>query len=209
MDQQRITVTPAEAALLRAIRADLKGDEIATLENITLRTFAVSALTQSVRAFLELSRTDKAVHIKGDGLDDSTEQSNNAPSWDDVTRFGDWDELYPGIELLTTYEAAELLGKSQPTVLSWIDKGELLALERKGRRGFRLPAEQFVDGKPILGIAEVARVIGHPGLAWRFLTTPLEFDGSDARPLDKLKSGKEKDMRLIIESARNFTSEFA
>lgn len=103
---------------------------------------------------------------------------------------GDWDELWPDDELLSTDETAELIGKSQPTVLDWIKRDRIIGLTRK-KRGFRVPREQFSKkGELIAGVNEILAILPDHNTAWSFLTEPYPFDSGLARPLDFIKKGK-------------------
>lgn len=103
---------------------------------------------------------------------------------------GDWDELWPDDELLTTDETAELIGKSQPTVLDWIKRDRIIGLTRK-KRGFRIPREQFgKKGELIAGVKEILAILPDHNAAWSFLTEPYPFDSGLARPLDFIKKRK-------------------
>lgn len=49
------------------------------------------------------------------------------------------------------------------------------------------PLAQFVDGRPVDGIAEVTKVVRNPRVAWHWLILPQESIGGT--PLDRLKQG--------------------
>jgi len=119
---------------------------------------------------------------------------------------GDWTTLWPDDELLTTDETAELIGKSQPTILEWIKNGRIIGLTRK-KRGYRVPKEQFGKQKKIVeGIADVIALLPDHNIVWSFLTEPYSFESGLKRPIDLLKKGAAKD---VIAAAASWGSDFS
>jgi excisionase family DNA binding protein len=125
----------------------------------------------------------------------------------DLIKSGDWEDIYPGLDLLTTDEAANALGISQPTVLQWIEKGKLLGL-RKAKRGYRIPADTLLARRAAMpGMAYVINEIcgGHHNLAWAFLNSPPADDGLALRILDLLQEG---DLDAVKRAATSWAEGF-
>lgn len=142
----------------------------------------------------------------GDGsvaaLDRASAKSKLAP----FIMEGDWEILWPDDELLTTDETAELIGKSQPTVLEWIKKGRIIGLTRN-KRGYRVPKEQFArQHKVIEEITKVTALLPDHNIVWSFLTEPYPFESGLKRPIDLLKKGAVED---VIAAATSWGSDFS
>ena len=106
---------------------------------------------------------------------------------------GDWNELWPDDELLTTDEAGARMGVSRPTVIDRIENNKIVGLTREAR-GYRIPAEQFDSaGIPIKGISAILDLIPTHNAAWLFLTAPFPFEEGERRPIDVLKSENASD----------------
>lgn len=87
------------------------------------------------------------------------------------------------------------------TLHRWQRRGEVIALRTGGRKHV-FPLAQFVDGRPVPGIREVLRLIGHPRTAWSWLIRPApEFDGE--APLARLIKDHAQD---VIHAAEVFSS---
>lgn len=63
------------------------------------------------------------------------------------------------------------------------------------------PLDQFAEGRPISGLAEIQQIIRDPRLAWRWLMTEKP-ESMKARPLDLLKRGRRDE--VIISAQRDF-----
>ena len=125
----------------------------------------------------------------------------------DLIKSGDWDDIYPGLDLLTTDEAADALGVSQPTVLQWIEKGKLLGL-RKVKRGYRIPADTLLERRAAMpGMAYVINEIcrGHHNLAWAFLNSSAAEDDAALLVLDFLQDG---DLDAVKRAATSWVEGF-
>lgn len=98
-------------------------------------------------------------------------------------------------------EVAKILGLSRQGVDKRRHSGKLLAIEA-GRRGFRYPVFQFVDGGVLPGLEEVLEVLAtHPPLAQlEFFVSGDHRIGGD-RPLDRVRRGD-------LESVKRAASEF-
>ncbi len=223
MPQPKFRFSTDEFEIIQRIRdLDLCPREIALISDEQV----APALVRHLRAYLnkvwpnELRNTESNVRDILDDLNRSSEslESYSLPSqnvddetvtWDDVTIDGDWKDLYPGVKLLTQEEVAGLMGTSLSRIQILIKKRKLLAFGEGGRRGIRLPAEQFQRGRPIDGLADVLATIASPTLAWQYLTNPLWLDTSSKRPIDILKSSDQNNKSRIISAAHGFGSDFS
>lgn len=84
-------------------------------------------------------------------------------------------------------DLAHKLGVSRSTLHAWQTKRLAIGL-LNGLRKTVFPLEQFVDGKPVAGIADVLAVIGEPRVAWMWLKEPSPLLNG-ATPLARLKRG--------------------
>ena len=109
-----------------------------------------------------------------DELDQSSEKlestvnrqhTQSSVTWNDVTTEEDRENLYPNEKLLTLEEVAELMGETVNCIEDHILKGNLIALGKGGRQGNLLPAEQFQNGRPVDGLADVLTMVKSPTLA--------------------------------------------
>jgi len=74
------------------------------------------------------------------------------------------------------------------TLHHWQRKGLIIGLLNGVRKNV-FPTEQFVDGKPVDGLAEVLAIINQPQVTWRWMRTPHPLLGG-AKPLTRLKQGR-------------------
>ncbi len=74
------------------------------------------------------------------------------------------------------------------TLHHWQRKGLIIGLLNGVRKNV-FPLDQFVDGKPLAGLAEVLTIIDHPRVTWRWMRTPHPLLGG-AKPLTRLKQGR-------------------
>jgi len=85
-------------------------------------------------------------------------------------------------------EIERSIGVPRSTLHAWQGRGLVIGLMNGVRRKV-FPVEQFVDGKPIAGIADILTVIGDPRTAWRWLKEPSPLLNG-ATPLAGLKRGR-------------------
>lgn len=88
-------------------------------------------------------------------------------------------------------------GIARSTLHDWQKRGQVVAL-LAGARKHAFPLEQFVDGRPIEGIAHVLKVVGNPRRAWLWLVQPSPPLGGK-RPIDLLKQDRQDE---VVEAAR-------
>lgn len=88
-------------------------------------------------------------------------------------------------------------GIRRSTLHTWQRRGAVIGL-LKGERKHVFPLEQFVDGRPIEGIAQVVAVVPSPRSAWLWLVQHSPLLGGK-RPIDLLKQGR---IDKVVEAAR-------
>ena len=96
-------------------------------------------------------------------------------------------------------EIERIFGTRRSTLHEWQKRGAVIGL-LKGERKHVFPLAQFVDGRPIAGMGDVARVIGNPRAAWQWLIQPKPSIGGT--PLDQLKAGRTSE--VIDAAERDF-----
>ena len=85
------------------------------------------------------------------------------------------------------------LGIPRSTLHHWQRKGLVIGLLNGVKKNV-FPLEQFVDGKPVAGIAEVMAIIPNPPrITWRWMRTPHPLLGG-AKPLTRLKQGRQEEV---------------
>src|SRR3546814_10828510 len=85
---------------------------------------------------------------------------------------------------------------ARSTLHDWQKRGQVVAL-LAGARKHAFPLEQFVDGRPMEGIADVLEVVGNPRRAWSWMVerSPLL---AGKRPIDLLKQDRRDE---VVEAA--------
>ncbi|WP_260581989.1 antitoxin Xre/MbcA/ParS toxin-binding domain-containing protein [Sphingopyxis sp. PET50] len=88
-------------------------------------------------------------------------------------------------------------GIARSTLHDWQKRGQVVAL-LVGARKHAFPLEQFVDARPVEGIADVLKIVGNPRRAWLWLVqhSPLL---AGKRPIDLLKQDRKNE---VVEAAR-------
>lgn len=81
----------------------------------------------------------------------------------------------------------KMFGTKRSTLHEWQKRGAVIGL-LKGERKHVFPLTQFVDGRPVEGMPQVTKVIGHPRVAWQWLIQNKASLGE--APLDALKNGR-------------------
>lgn len=79
-------------------------------------------------------------------------------------------------------------GIARSTLHDWQKRGQAIAL-LVGARKHAFPLEQFVDGRPVEGVADVLAIVGNPRRAWLWLVQPSPPLGNK-RPIDLLKQDR-------------------
>lgn len=88
-------------------------------------------------------------------------------------------------------------GIARSTLHDWQKRGQVVAL-LAGARKHAFPLEQFVDGRPVEGIADVLKIVGNPRRAWLWLVHQSPLLGNK-RPIDLLKQDRKGE---VVEAAR-------
>lgn len=140
------------------------------------------------------SRAEARVSIKAGGR---TEKSRGAGLGERITLEEGRDRLarYATARPLESWagpvagagEIEDSLGIPRSTLSSWQQKGAIVGLLR-GARKLAYPLEQFVDARPLEGIADVLRVAPDARSAWLWLRQPHGALNGRA-PLERLKAG--------------------
>jgi uncharacterized protein (DUF2384 family) len=94
-------------------------------------------------------------------------------------------------------EIERALGIPRSTLSSWQQKGSVIGLLR-GERKLAYPLEQFVDARPLEGIADVLKVTPDARSAWLWLRQP-HIALQDRLPLDVLKDGGKEAVIRVAE----------
>lgn len=83
-------------------------------------------------------------------------------------------------------------GIARSSLHAWQQQGAVVGL-LKGRRAHVFPTAQFIDARPVEGLASVLAVIREPRTAWLWLITPHpELD--EQTPLEQLKAGQVREI---------------
>ncbi len=80
------------------------------------------------------------------------------------------------------------LGVRRSTLNAWVKRGVVVGLLR-GERKLAYPLEQFVDNRPLEGLADVLRLAPNPRGAWLWLRQPNDGLGGET-PLESLRAGR-------------------
>ncbi len=82
-------------------------------------------------------------------------------------------------------EIEKTFGTKRSTLHDWQRRGAVIGL-LKGERKHVFPLAQFVDGRPVEGMAQVTRIIRNPRVAWQWLIrTKPDIGGA---PLDLMRN---------------------
>jgi len=89
-------------------------------------------------------------------------------------------------------------GVARSTLHAWQRQGAVIGL-LIGVRKHAFPTEQFVDGRPVTGLAAIVAAIGNPRAAWLWLREPNP-GLAGVTPLARLKAGATDN---VVEMARS------
>jgi hypothetical protein len=180
----------AAAAFLRlpdVVQAQLSANE-GLLADVIFKAFANLATGKADR--LELEMPADAEPRKGRGLGTilSAEEGRQAVrEYATDVPLEEWAGPVAG-----STELERDLGIGRTTLHNWQKSGSVIGL-LKGTRKHVFPREQFIDGRPLEGIAQVNRIVGNPRTAWLWLRTPNPTLGGKA-PVVLLKTNKVNDV---------------
>ncbi|MCB8879637.1 DUF2384 domain-containing protein [Acidisoma cellulosilytica] len=94
-------------------------------------------------------------------------------------------------------EIAQSFGVPRQTLNNWRQQKAIIGL-LKGQRNLAYPLDQFIDGRPIKGLAEVVKIAPDDRAAWLWLRQAHgALDGQT--PLDALKRGHVGSVTRIAE----------
>lgn len=88
------------------------------------------------------------------------------------------------------------LGIKRSTLQDWRRNGAVIGL-LKGVRKQVFPLAQFIDGRPVQGLAELQEIIGDPRAAWLWLVEPATNAGDT--PIARLRRGQ---TQAVLSQAR-------
>lgn len=89
-------------------------------------------------------------------------------------------------------------GIRRSTLHDWQKRGAIIGL-LKGERKHVFPLAQFIDGRPIEGMAQIRKIIEDPRIAWLWLIRRHPGTGHQP-PLARLKDGK---IEEVVAAARH------
>ena len=88
-------------------------------------------------------------------------------------------------------------GVARSTLQAWRKQGAVIGL-LVGVHKHAYPVEQFIDGRPIAGLASICEAIGDPRTTWLWLREPNP-GAAGVAPLERLKAGAVEE---VIKAAR-------
>ena len=95
-------------------------------------------------------------------------------------------------------ELARDLGVARSTLHAWQKQGAVIGVQ-VGVRKHAFPIEQFVDGRPLAGLAPLVNAVGDTRTAWRWLREPNPgLDGET--PLARLAGGEVEPVLALARS---------
>jgi hypothetical protein len=99
------------------------------------------------------------------------------------------------------------LGVGRSTLNAWVKRGAVVGLLR-GERKLAYPLEQFVDNRPLEGLADVLRLAPDARGAWLWLRQPnAALDGET--PLETLRAGRKASVVRAAQADLPLEREFA
>lgn len=98
-----------------------------------------------------------------------------------------------------TTELEKTLGIPRSSIYDWQKAGHVISF-LKGVKKHVFPVAQFMDQRPVGGLAEITKIAGGPRIAWLWLVEPCpELKGK--KPLDVLKTDE---IKGVIDAARTY-----
>lgn len=176
-----VALPPAQQKRLKSKSADV-ADMIAALAR------------EDAPARIEIPEPTEIEAGKGSGfgeLIDVEEGRRRLAAYATKVPLEDWAGPVAGSSMLSDQ------GIARSTLHDWQKRGQVVAL-LTGARKHAFPLEQFVDGRPVEGIADVLKAVGNPRGAWLWLVqqSPLL---ANKRPIDLLKQDRRGE---VVEAAR-------
>jgi hypothetical protein len=90
-------------------------------------------------------------------------------------------------------------GIARSTLNRWQHAGDVIGL-LKGTRKHVYPLDQFIDGRPAQGVAEISAIVSNPRVAWLWLSRDNAALGG-RRPIDLLK---QEHVAQVVDEARAY-----
>ncbi len=143
----------------------------------SLEDYLTEMATDFVVAVVDAAKSNRAYGIKRFHAAAPT-KSDGVPLPDD------WAGPVAGSTLIERH-----FGISRSTLHRWHKRGECVALNAKTSKKAVFPLKQFLDGRPVDGLAEVIIAFGNQRNAWQWLVTPHE-DLDGRLPIDLLIEGE-------------------
>jgi len=156
----------------------------------TARTESVTE--EDVRVRLQPTRREQA---KGPGLGarlSRDEGRRRLAGYAEALTLEDWAGPVAGPN-----ELERQYGIKRSTLQDWRRSGAVIGL-LKGVRKHVFPVAQFVDGRPVQGLADVQEIVGDARTAWLWLVEPGASE--DRTPLSRLRRGEVND---VLDAARD------
>lgn len=187
-------VTAATARLAADQQRRIVADELELAQAVEV---AVAGLVSDTGPRLKPLAIGKPIEVsQGAGLPapvDLNEGRRRLAAFAEPMRLEDWAGPVAG-----PAEIEKTFGTKRSTLHDWQRRGAVIGL-LKGERKHVFPLAQFVDGRPVEGMAQVTRIIANPRVAWQWLirrnaemgATPLDLMKSDR--LDEVLAAAERD----------------
>lgn len=187
-------VTAATARLAADQQRRIVADELELAQAVEV---AVAGLVSDTGPRLKPLAVGKPIEVsQGAGLPapiDLDEGRRRLAAFAEPMRLEDWAGPVAG-----PAEIEKTFGTKRSTLHDWQRRGAVIGL-LKGERKHVFPLAQFVDGRPVEGMAQVTRIIANPRVAWQWLirrkaemgATPLALMKSDR--LDEVLAAAERD----------------
>lgn len=187
-------VTAATARLAADQQRRIVADELELAQAVEV---AVAGLVSDTGPRLKPLAVGKPIEVsQGAGLPapiDLNEGRRRLAAFAEPMRLEDWAGPVAG-----PAEIEKTFGTKRSTLHDWQRRGAVIGL-LKGERKHVFPLAQFVDGRPVEGMAQVTRIIANPRVAWQWLirrkaemgATPLDLMKSDR--LDEVLAAAERD----------------
>lgn len=154
----------------------------------------LEAMGEPVKSQIKLDAPSAVTHAEGKGLARSLSQGEAMDRLKSLTPELSLEEWAGPV--LGPQDLFSKLRIARSTLHDWRRNRQIIGLLR-GTRKHVFPVAQFVDGRPVEGIARVLKIITNPRTAWLWLIEGAE--GGLPTNLDRLKAG---DIDGVVNDAR-------
>lgn len=144
---------------------------------------------------VHIEPTGPVLHLRGEGLQNFLPEDEARRRLDALVTpvpIGDW--AGPVADAATLEREH---GVTRADVEDWERRQLIIGLDDPGR-GRVYPTEQFAEGRPVAGVAEILAMVRKPRVAWHWLARPQPSMGN-SRAIALLRSGQ---TRRVLASAR-------